>query len=103
MGIPGIDFRIAIGDRRPVHLDKTRSGFDQAAGKEGTLAKSVTAIAVADFVVFFGEIESVAGAARENEVESLLIITVEGVAGDSLLHVGHRVVDLLEQRGAALE
>src|SRR6266702_3976172 len=55
VGVPGIHGRIAVGHRRPVDLHEARPGFDEPAGKEQALAKSVAAVAVAQLVGFLGQ------------------------------------------------
>ena len=45
--VPGVDFGIAVGDRRPVHLHEARAGLDQAAREQQALAERGQAVALA--------------------------------------------------------
>ena len=57
------------------------------------------AVLIAHLVRLLGQIKRVARAAREHEVERLLVIFIQRVIGNCFLHFGHGFFDFLEQRG----
>src|SRR5258708_1427339 len=63
----------------------------------------MAAIAVAQLIRFLSQVKSVTGAPGRDEVKGLLIIAIEGITGNRLLHLRHRRLDLFEQIGAALQ
>src|SRR5687768_17798018 len=103
VGVPRVNFWIAVGDGGPVYLHEARSGLDQSPCQEQPLAKRVASVTISDLRRFKREIERVAGASRRNEIEGLLVIRIERVTSHRLLHFGHGGFDLLQQTRAAIE
>ena len=101
--VPGVDFRIAVGDRRPVHLHEPGAGFDQSPRHQQALPERGHAVALAHLVRFLGEIEGVARLAGQHEIEGLAVILVDRLVVQRLLEIAHRSVDALQQLEPVLQ
>ena len=103
VGVPRIDFGIAVGHGRPVHLHEARARLDQAAREQQSLAERGQAVALAHLVGLLGEVEGVARLAGEHQFERLGVVFVDRVALQRLLQIRHGIVDALQQLEAILQ
>ena len=87
----------------PDHLDDSRAGLDQPARQQAALAEGVSAVKVACGDLFAFEVKRFAGPSGDDQAEGALIVFVEVVLGDGLVHHGHPRVDRVAELGAAFE
>ena len=80
----------AVGDR-----DEPHAGFDQAAGQQAALAEAITAVGVAELVVFLVDLKRFLRLRSDDHVEGGPVVLVQGVKGRGLdLGLPLQLVDL---------
>ena len=94
---------IRVRDFGPDHFDDLGPRLDETAGEETALAEGVATVGVAQLGIFGVEVEGVAGAARDDEIEGLAVVLVEVVALDRLLDDRHLIGESVAQFSSALE
>ena len=84
MNVPGVV--VAVGDLRPDDFHDAGARFDEAASEHQALAECIPAVTITDIAGLLIERERIAGAARSDQRQGLIVVLVQ-------VQVLHRPVD----------
>jgi hypothetical protein len=95
---------VIVGVRhfRPDHFDDLCSGFDKTTGEETALSEGVAPVGIAQFRVFGIEVEGIASAPGNNQVQGFVIVFIEIVAFDRFFNDGHLIRERITKFCTAL-